>query len=1835
MERTHREKFQMSLNPIQYTESVVHNFLRYQTTAYPFSDPELDTQMRRLLSMEKPWESPLLQGPYVSLSRSFSTGARVMDLVRDGIFHPHMRERIPHKIDRVYGHQEKAIRAVHGGRPTLVSTGTGSGKSECFLYPIISKCFQLRDEGASAGISAVIVYPMNALAEDQLQRLRELLAGTGISFGMYVGKTPDKEKDVSHVRLPQGSSQADYLAKLDEFRRDGRDGTVVPPEEKCSRQAMREPGGQPRILLTNVKQLELLLTRQTDVELFQDARLDYLVFDEAHTFTGAQGAETACLIRRLRAYVGANSDKTVCIATSATIADRDNPDAARQFAERFFGVEASRVEVVGESYEADAWAEVARRWKPAPIKEPVKALAEIAAAVSEGEGTIRSVYLSRVGRKLSEGMLEEVLHAELSACSVLVDLADILVRPCLLAQAATELGTRQGREVGPEELLFWLTLGAEARSEGRALVRPVVHGFLRGIGGAGVSWPGAASKAVLHLSAEDDPAIVSKDLARFPISTCTTCGQHYYHTWLADFHFTEQDKVPSGGKASGDSSYWEHLDEASGGNRVVLVDRLVGDDDHGAGNGKCSALHFCRHCGAAHRKPEDRCLHCGRGGGLVALQTIQTKAEFPGHLSSCLTCHSPGRSMGSRYREPCRPVRAVHVADVHVLAQDMLHAAERKRLLVFCDNRQDAAFQAGWMQDHARRYRLRALIHNEVKQGGISISDLVFRLDERLSTDKPLSRALLPEVWRHAPEEEATSHEHARLRKKFLRIQILREITMGWRQRTGLEPWGRIKIQYHGLNPQDLFIVEKANQLRMPSEELCDGIASVLDHLRRAQILHDREEPIYGHIWMDGEPEVQHGYLPAEIRPSATKLMTVNENEKKWLTGWISHGHLTGLRAIVQKWGVGTDNADAFLTDLYEYLVTQGLLVPVQLRGSKNRILPGGGDCHQISSGKLVLHPNKGRFVCRKCQRPAMRKTPHMRCLGWHCDGTLEWRSEEPDNYDLKVLDQGLASILPEEHTAMVPHAKRERIENLFKGDADTVNCLVCTQTLEMGVDIGSLDATLLRNVPPLPANYWQRVGRAGRRHRMAVNFTYCRGMSHDRAYFREPLRLLDGKIDPPSFHLGNPLMVAKHVHASVLTELHKLVRKESIQAPEQARIREEIGKAFPARVTNYLFDSGRIRTEAYDLSGLKNLLHEYHGTLLDAVSSIFEHGWPEKDREIVSRVRLEAILLAMPASLESVLKRLRRRVRWATEQLDRIAKQGAIHGNPTPEDTALRRRCENYLKKLKGDFKNSRSEAQGYDDVITYGVLAAEGFLPGYGLESGSIVGTAEVPWWAVDSRELVLPRPPGVALREYVPGNLIYSNGQKFVPRRFELGAEESRAETPVFEVDLGRQAVRQTLSTAPTGALGSQELVALAMTDVQLIHISQISDEEDNRFQMSVGVFGVERGQHEGGQAWTWGKDPVQLRKATRFRMVNVGAKSELEKNQNLGYPVCSVCGASVSPFSSTLQQSDFAEKHLAWCGKAPTRIGFFADVIADSLFLNDCTDRTEAYSLLEGLRMAASDLLEMHIEDLQILVIGKMGTDQVDGVLWDPMPGGSGLLQQITERWPEIVDRMRELAETCAGACDKSCPDCLQTYRNAFYHEHLDRTRLTDALDLRGRSLELSHAIPAVLPAETPQGESVPVNSAERKLRRLLLKAGFPEFQWQQKVLLKGKGFTIPDAIYTDEEEDLRIAIYEDGMSARLHGNDATAARDSFLREALRQEHWEVFEITAHDLDDPIAISRTFKRLGRLLGNLEQVKMVLEQRNWYASGDSTLSGSVLEVAESEPLLMAAEESGFGAT
>lgn len=1792
------------LNPITYTERVVEDFLRYQLTTYPFTDERLARQMRELLSLARSRETPLLRGPYVSLSRPFEEGPTVASLVAEGLFHPHMVNLIPHPT--LYGHQGAAVRHIIAERrPTIVSTGTGSGKTECFLYPIISRCLALRDE--PDGIVAVVVYPMNALAEDQLGRLRALLCGTGVTFGMYVGGTPERDAEAAGVVLRQGASKADYERALEEQAAEQSGRAVHPPEERASREAMRSR--PPRILLTNVKQLEYLLTRQKDVELFDGARLELLVFDEAHTFSGAAGAESACLVRRLREFCGRSAEQTVCVATSATIADPHGAaDAPRHFASRFFGVAPDSVAVVTERYARAPWPDE-RVVPPAlagaaniHLDNVLSALRSVEdqPAVPGSMELLRRTFESMTGTTLDRHRWRESLYERLAGNEVVYQIAAALERPRPLAELVEALAARVGRPVPEEEVLLWLALGAAARDDGRPLLRPVVHAFVRGVGGAVVTFADGADDPVLWLSAEDAGGAGSGQRARLPVLSCTTCGQHYFEHHLEDFGLT--DRAPSGGRTDGHRRHWRPLDAAQeDSRRVVLLDRSIGDEgEDGDAPKDTVALALCRRCGTASLDTEP-CSQCGSGAP-VPLLVVRQKHDRPGKLTRCVSCGTSGRVVMGRYREPARPVRALAVADVHVLAQSLIQHAERRRLLVFTDNRQDAAFQAGWMQDRARRYRLRALMAERLRRGPVGVSDLAGWLDALMDQDDDLSRVLVPEVWRKVPKSKV-GVEHQHERRYFLTIQVLREITTSPRQRIGLEPWGRLRVEHEGLDATLPFFLQWAPVLGCSAAELRDGVATLLDGFRRRLLLH-HPSGLYSRFWRDGAPEVVAGYLPLlEGVPKGLKLRRDRDDDERRIDQLIPSRNQTVTTQAALRWGVPEGDVVGFVEALWRLLTELGLLVPVTLRGVSPRLtpLPRCAGAHQIDADRLLLTASSKVWRCRVCRRTQARRTPGAACVAWRCRGTVEPVEELADDYDLSMLDQPFAMLRPREHSAQVPRESRERVERLFKGPSEAVNTLVCTPTLELGVDIGELDAVLMRNVPPLPANYWQRAGRAGRRNRMSVNLTYARQASHDRAFFADPMKMLAGPIDPPSFNLRNEEMVRKHVHAAVLTELQQVARRRGPLHPGRDEVAHALSTCFPTRISAWLFDSaGNVRTGHYDVTSLGAVIARHRARLLQTVERVFAQSWPAEAAQVVTPARLGAAVDAMPGRLDEIVRRVERRLAWAMREQDRLDALRRTRGSLEPDEEATWARCSKLIKRLKGVAKAKGADASGQDDTYTYAVLAAEGFLPGYGLETGTVVVTYVTPRGSSELREWELRRGTSLALRESSPGNLLYANGHRFVPRQFHLDPDPPLA----LRVDPSREVVVEATGDALSG-LGDALLPAVRVSDVDLAHFSQISDEEEVRFQVSVATWGYEQDRHEGGAAWLWGTMAVQHRRSVHLRLVNVGVSS-LVQGTALGYPVCETCGQSRSALSSAKEIEHFSKVHEDRCGVRPRRVGFYADVVADALSLLDLPDRGVACSVVEALRHGAADVLEMELDDLQILALAHAGDDRVDMALYDPMPGGSGLLDQMVERWPDVVEAALRVVRDCPSRCDTSCPDCLREFRNAWVHRHLDRRRAEERLAALGDALRPTHPIPPRLPARAAAG--APDTPGEATLHAMLERAGLGGFSIHERVDLgRPVGATIPDVYYADPTgRSDGLCVYLDGMSRALHGDPERGRLDAQIRAALEGRGYEVRAIAQSDLTDRQAMATHFYWIARrLLPDRQSADRLRDEPTWFES------------------------------
>ncbi|HEY7324185.1 MAG TPA: DEAD/DEAH box helicase [Streptosporangiaceae bacterium] len=305
-----------TFDPLATSNLIIEGYQRYLKSLLPVRDARIAAALEGEIS-----RSLLTKGPLLESSPPYEHGASLAGLIARGVLDPAFHRLASNKLPMnrpLYLHQEQAIRKVAAGRNIVVASGTGSGKTESFLLPILNALSAEHARGElGPGVRALLLYPMNALANDQIKRLRQLLAHVPhITFGRYVGDT-----------LWTAPEAAEKFAVLNP-------GEPRLPNELLSRAEMRER--PPHLLLTNYAMLEYLLLRPSDIDLFErphGGHWSFIVVDEAHVYDGAKAAELAMLLRRLRDRV-AGGRPLQCIATSATVGD--DPRMVTEFARQLF-----------------------------------------------------------------------------------------------------------------------------------------------------------------------------------------------------------------------------------------------------------------------------------------------------------------------------------------------------------------------------------------------------------------------------------------------------------------------------------------------------------------------------------------------------------------------------------------------------------------------------------------------------------------------------------------------------------------------------------------------------------------------------------------------------------------------------------------------------------------------------------------------------------------------------------------------------------------------------------------------------------------------------------------------------------------------------------------------------------------------------------------------------------------------------------------------------------------------------------------------------------------------------------------------------------------------------------------------------------------------------------------------------------------------------------------------------------------------------------------------------------------------------------------------------------
>ena len=1072
------------MNPIELSRDIEERYRRYLKTTFYFKEPDLRASFEEALN-----SGYLSKGPYLEATSVFKRGQTPRKLFTY-LLGSQLDEGFLKAIDGdrpLYRHQEQAIEGVSRESNVIVTTGTGSGKTESFLYPILLHLYREFQEGKlSPGVRALILYPMNALANDQRDRLGEISerlkkeqSSFRFTFGQYIGETPEDEND-------SWRNARDHMAKR-------------LPGELVLRSEMRKT--PPHILLTNYSMLEYLLLRPDDSSLFDNGQAQwwkFFVLDEAHQYRGSRGIEMAMLLRRLKQRLkeGGRLEPFRCIATSATLVGGEEGDkvAVAKFASDLFGEEFHKENVIfGET-------DPIREAGPDSLSpDEYRFLGDvIREKKEETRGRVAELATKFGISFLQNEDLMKIISKLLQRDSRATALRRLITgNPTEAAEVAAQIfADLQDNERLPAlSELVELLLQARDSVSNAPLLSARYHLFLRSIEGAFVSyWP---QKKVLLDRRTQDPQSIA-----FEVALCRECGQHYF-VGPKDF---------KGGKLVEAIRDPSHVGFGATFFRPIEDTVEEDDEDDGKAANNKQVFQLCVQCGEMGKsKPK-----CGHSSLIHVVRGESPKDEDRAdQMAKCGAC-----GYNAAGRDPVREV--VHGSDgPHAVIATALYQAlpiGRKKVLAFADGRQEAAFFAWYLEDSYKDILSRNLILKITKSftqyptEGISLSTIADRafkqyqnaFKQKESDDEPTIRK---NIWRA-------------LYREFLTDE----------QRLSLEGVGLVRWSINWPNWFKIPGILKSPPWSLTEQEAYDVVFILLNSMRTDMAAELQTENGVSLNWSD------LGLQTSQRCISSVENGRLRFGERKWagVTGKRIKFLIKLLYSLPKE--EAAKQAVNTLRTIWDTLRT----CDENATSSHNRLLFSIDDSRRINPDWWRIHiirDNDSTFQCEICGR---LQTVSVRavCSRHHCSGSLkEIRAGDLNENHYRLLYKADLpdSLRVEEHTAQLDKEKAREFQREFK--EGKIHVLSCSTTFELGVDLGNLDTIFLRNVPPEAFNYTQRVGRAGRRSGYpGFAITYCRRGPHDLYHFSEPQRMLKGRIRPPVLSLQNEKIIARHIVAMALS---------------------------------------------------------------------------------------------------------------------------------------------------------------------------------------------------------------------------------------------------------------------------------------------------------------------------------------------------------------------------------------------------------------------------------------------------------------------------------------------------------------------------------------------------------------------------------------------------------------------------------------------------------------------------------------------------------------------------
>ena len=1692
------------LLPTVQAENIRHSLVDYLTTTFALTDTAARDALSRFLGDP---ESGMFKGPYVRLRLPFRPAD---DGWRDALewYEGH----------RPYGHQAAAfarLSSLGGERPlpTLVTTGTGSGKTEAFLHPIVDHVVRARREGIT-GTKALILYPMNALANDQAKRLTELLTAhaelRGITAALYTG---------------QGGPQRTMVTA---------DGLIT------DRGIIRDTA--PDILLTNYKMLDQMLLRAADQGIWrQSARsLQYLVLDEFHTYDGAQGTDVAMLLRRLGLTLKSHwpkHDATITaedrsrplgritpVATSATLGDKGDPKVMRDFAHTVFGEQFDSDAVVTESrLSLEEWTEGA-----ATATAGYGPVAIGAIEVANANAAIDGLGSDPDPEALTRAVLSALYDQVPGNPALLPDLCRTHPLIAALAREASDavgLGDLVRRVLGPTATPHLVATGADPAWErflshvvaalghvrtlaGRAALSVEAHLWVREL----TRIDRDADPTARFRWGDDGPPAAgggTEDLRpAFPALYCRRCGRSGWGVSLAP--------VGTSLAVSDEGIRREHAGR-EGRFRPLLHAGAAAEAVYAGEKPPPGLVWFSvRTRELLTTAPAEDDPDLRDGWVLPVLTSTGQDADEDARNDTCPAC---GQADGIRFLGSA--IATLLSVSLSTLFGSHQLDEREKKALVFTDSVQDAAHRAGFVQARSHTLTLRAVLRTAVQDGPLALEQLV---DEviRLAGNDPFARyRLLPPdcadresftpFWTSSTLRGAPQSVRTRVRRR-LALDAALEFGLSSRIGRTLELTGAVAVEVDAGEPTRMAAAARmalgatAHQTSTGGAHgdatLIRWVRGVLDRMRaQGAIDHpwfDKYRKEDGNRWwvtggrnpQDGMPAFP-GNRPGRVGRPAPGYPRVGGTDgparsdglepvtpaKSWYAQWTS-------KAL----DVSPHDGGRLARLLLDALARDDVLTTLTSTS--------GGTVYAIRADRVVVSPTapedlaaqRHLLICDTCRdlvpgaAGTVEQLDGAPCMLVRCPGRLTPAALNPENFYRRLYaSPDMRRVVAREHTSLLDDTTRLVYENGFKGsdtNPQSPNVLVATPTLEMGIDIGDLSAVFLSSLPRTVAAYLQRVGRAGRLTGNALNLAYLTGRGEQLPKLGEPLSVINGEVRPPATYLRAEEILRRQYTAHLMDEFARDTQRNQPQSAPAA-----IGSVEPGSLLGDLIAHAETDAETHlDRFGatfddlppaavdeLRDWLTPPHGP---GTSGFAQH------------------LQAATARWQQTVETLRHR-RTAIEAVLPELQAKADSSAATDDDRRALRSAQTALKLTKGQLAHLRGE-------YWIGVLEEHGLLPNYTLLDDNVTLDVGLSWTNPDTGKFEtghdrLQRGSAQAIREFAPGNRFYARGLEIAIDAVDLGVDRVAIRPWAFcpacgyAVDIAAGGTEHHPQSCPRcGGTGMGD-TGQRLDVVELTHVTAeirrdeaiISDRRDQRDSRNFGVVTAAD------------VDPAQIRRrwfvdsigfgatfvrAMDLRWINIGIPGHGSDRTIAGgeysgalFRVCAGCGKL-----DTDTGRNRPHEHRPWCPhrtattENTTTVALSRTLRTQGLLLrlpNAVTigDDFAVPSLAAAVLLGLREQLGGHPDHIRIeQVVDPTPSDGSENheavLLHDAVPGGTGYLADLAD-----PDRLYRLLLT-AWERVRDC-ECRTESRQACH-----------------RCL-----LPFVAPRQVPRASRA---SAERHLRTLL-------------------------------------------------------------------------------------------------------------------------------------------------